>query len=59
MAWLCNLIIDILTILVYMCVVFPLYIVLHLFFMFLVVLALPLKIPAINKMAMRFLKQKK
>ena len=53
MTWLGNVIATI----IYMFVVFPCWIALHLFFMIWVVLLLPFKIPAINRYLMKKMKR--
>lgn len=54
-----NFLIEILATLIYMFVLFPLFIVLNFFFMILVVLLLPLKIPVINRWVRSYLKREK
>ncbi len=57
MAWFSNVLIEVLATIFYMFVLFPCWIVLGIFFMFLTVLALPLKIPAINRYVMTKMKR--
>ena len=57
MNWICKIIFEIIATAIYMFVLFPFWIVLCIFFMLLTVLALPLKIPTINKMVIRFLER--
>lgn len=52
-----NFLIEILATLIYMFVLFPMFIVLNLFYMILVVLLLPLKIPVINRWVRNYLKR--
>ena len=59
MTWLSNVLIEVLATIIYMFVLFPCWIVLHLYFMVLVVLLLPFKIPAINRYVMTKMKRKK
>lgn len=54
-----NCLIEVLAFLLYICVLFPFYIVCTIFFMMLCIIALPMKIPAINRMVKNYLKQKK
>ncbi len=54
-----NFLIEILATLIYMFVLFPMFIVLNFFFMILVVLLLPLKIPVINRWVRNYLKREK
>lgn len=54
-----NFLIEILAFFLYICVLFPFYIVCTIFFMMLCITALPLKIPTINRMLINYLKQKK
>lgn len=54
-----NFLIEVLAFLLYICVLFPFYIVCTIFFMMLCIIALPMKIPAINRMVKNHLKQKK
>lgn len=53
-----NFLIEILATVIYMFVLFPMFIVLNLFFMILVVLLLPLKIPVVERKLTKFLKRK-
>lgn len=53
-----NFLIEILATLIYMFVLFPMFIVLNFFFMILVLLLLPLKIPAVERKLTKFLKRK-
>lgn len=53
----CIIIFEIIATAIYMFVLFPFWIVLCIFFMLLTVLALPLKIPTINKMVISFLER--
>lgn len=55
MTWFGNVLATIL----YICVLFPCWIVLHSLFMVLVVLLLPLKVPAINRYVMTKMKRQK
>ncbi|SQJ85372.1 Uncharacterised protein [Escherichia coli] len=57
MNWIYKIIFEIIATAIYMFVLFPYWIVLCIFFMLLTVLALPLKIPTINKMVIRFLER--
>lgn len=57
MNWICKIIFEIIATAIYMFVLFLFWIVLCIFFMLLTVLALPLKIPTINKMVIRFLER--
>ncbi|CTT57005.1 hypothetical protein F9Z83_24190 [Escherichia coli] len=63
MTWLSNVLIEVLievlATIIYMFVLFPCWIVLHLCFMVLVVLLLPFKIPAINRYVMTKMKRQK
>lgn len=59
MIWLSNVLIEVLATIIYMFVLFPCWIVLHLCFMVLAVLLLPLKIPAINRYVMTKMKRLK
>lgn len=52
-----NFLIEILATLIYMFVLFPMFIVLNLFFMILVVLLLPLKIPAVERKLTNFMRR--
>ncbi len=54
-----NFLIEVLTFLFYIRVLFPFYIVCTIFFMMLCIIALPLKKPAINRMVTKYLKQEK
>lgn len=57
MNWIYKTIFEIIATAIYMFVLFPCWIVLCIFFMLLTVLALPLKIPTINKMVIKFLER--
>ncbi|EIL54637.1 hypothetical protein EC54115_11652 [Escherichia coli 541-15] len=57
MNWIYKIIFEIIATAIYMFVLFPCWIVLCIFFMLLTVLALPLKIPTINKMVIKFLER--
>lgn len=54
-----NFLMEVLAFLFYICVLFPFYIVCTIFFMMLCIIALPLKISAINRIVTNYLKQKK
>ncbi len=54
-----NFLIEILATVIYMFVLFPMFIVLNFFFMILVVLLLPLKIPAVERKLTNFVKRDK
>ncbi len=53
-----NILIEILSTVFYMFVLFPMFLVLNLFFMILVVLLLPFKIPMVQKKIERFLERR-
>lgn len=59
MTWLSNVLIEVLATIIYIFVLIPCWIVLHLCFMVLVVLLLPFKIPAINRYVMTKMKHQK
>ncbi len=59
MIWLSNVLIEVLATIIYIFVLIPCWIVLHLCFMVLVVLLLPFKIPAINRYVMTKMKHQK
>lgn len=54
-----NFLTEVLGFLLYICVLFPIYIVCTLFFMMLCIITLPLKITAIKGIVTNYLKQKK
>ncbi|KPA08513.1 putative membrane protein [Pantoea agglomerans] len=54
-----NILIELIATVLYICVLFPFYIVCTIFYMMLCIMALPLKIPAINIMVTKYLKQEK
>lgn len=53
-----NFLIEIIAILIYMFVLFPMFLILNLFFMILVVLLLPVKIPMVIMKIERFLERR-
>lgn len=54
-----NFLIELFATLIYMFVLFPMFLILNLFFMILVVLLLPLKIPAVQRKVTNFVKRDK
>ena len=57
MTWLSNVLIEVLATMFYIFVMFPLWLVLNIFIMFLVVLFTPLKVQAINRHIMKKMKR--
>lgn len=54
-----NFLTEVLAFFLYICVLFPFYMVCAIFFMMLCIIALPLKIPVVNRTVINYLKQKK
>lgn len=54
-----NFLIELFATVIYMFVLFPMFLILNLFFMILVVLLLPLKIPAVQRKVTNFVKRDK
>lgn len=57
MTWIGNVLIEVLATMFYIFVMFPLWLVLNIFIMFLVVLFTPLKVQAINRHIMKKMKR--